>query len=319
MTPVRFFVSFVLLAFLFWRLGGEVTWSTLFPDWTAESLAWLGGAAVLTLSSYVLSTVRWQQVVRAMDLRDRFGRLLSHSLAGQFISNALPTTIGGDVVRVARLSKDTGDTPGSFATVVLERLTGWVVLPVITFLGLALNPALRHLGPQTRVSVMIAAGTLTGLVILLYAVDHEKLGGRFRASDGWRRFAGAVHLGFGRLRRHPSAAVSVVGAGLVYQFVMVGAAYMAARALDIDIGITALMVFFPAVLIAQVLPISISGLGVREFMLVWLLSSVGVPHEQALALGILIWAVTVTTSLVGAPPYAMGGGRPAHLPQEALT
>ena len=51
---------------------------------------------------------------------------MSYCLAGQFVSNVLPTTIGGDVLRVARLSRDTGETPRTFASVVLERLTaGW--------------------------------------------------------------------------------------------------------------------------------------------------------------------------------------------------
>jgi uncharacterized membrane protein YbhN (UPF0104 family) len=317
-TPLRLGVSALLLTLIVWRLGDEVDWTHLLPRWSGESLAWLLAAAALTLGSYGLSTFRWQQVIRALDLRDRFKTLLSHFLAGQFISNALPTTIGGDVVRVSRLSKDTGDAPGSFASVVLERLSGWIVLPVITLLGFALNPTLQEEGTQTEVAVAIAACTLAGLVGLLFLVDHQRVGGRFGESEGWRRFVGAVHLGVGRLRRHPSAVISILGAGFVYQFALVLAAYLAALALDIDIGITAVMAFFPAVLIAQVIPISIAGLGVREFMLVWLLGSVGVPEEKALALGILIWMLTVVTSLVGAPSYAMGG-RTVGLPEDAMV
>jgi glycosyltransferase 2 family protein len=305
-TPLRFTVSLVLLGVIVWRLGDGVDWTHLVPDWSAESFAWLLGAAALTLGSYVLSTLRWQQVVRALELRDRFQRLLSHFLAGQFVANALPTTIGGDVVRVARLSKDTGDAPSSFASVVLERLTGWIVLPAITLLGFGLNPTLQHEGVQTEAAVAIAAVTLAGLGGLLFLVDHQRVGGRFTEGDGWRRFAAAVHLGLARLRQHPGSVFWILGAGFVYQFVLVLAAYLAALALDIEVGITALMAFFPAVLIAQVLPISIAGLGVREFMLVWLLGSVGVPKEKALALGILLWALTVVTSLAGAPSYALG-------------
>jgi uncharacterized membrane protein YbhN (UPF0104 family) len=312
-------VSVLLLAVIFWKLGDGVDWEHLVPDWSAESLGFLLGAALLTLLSYVLSTVRWQQVTHALDLRDRYQRLLSHFLAGQFVSNALPTTIGGDVVRVSRLSKDTGDAPGSFASVVIERLSGWIVLPVITLTGFALNPTLQHEGTQTEVAVAIAAVTLAGLGGLLYLADHQRVGGRFTEGEGWRRFAAAIHLGVARIRRRPASVASILGAGFVYQFVLVLSAYLAALALDIDIGITALMAFFPAVLIAQVIPISIAGLGVREFMLVWLLGSVGVPEEQALALGLLIWALTVVTSLVGAPSYAIGGGREVTLPEDALA
>lgn len=317
--PLRLAVSAVLLSVLVWRLGDGVDWTHLLPRWSVESLAWLGAAALLTLASYGLSTLRWQQVTRALDLRDRFRTLLSYFLAGQFISNALPTTIGGDVIRVSRLSRSTGDAPGSFASVVLERLSGWIVLPLITLLGFAINPTLRDEGIQTEAAMAIAVVTLAGLAGLLLLVDNRRIGGRFHGrSEGWTRFVGAVHLGVGRLRRHPGALLSILGAGFLYQFVLVVAAYLTALALDIEVGITALMAFFPAVLIAQVVPISIAGLGVREFMLVWLLGSVGVPEEKALALGILLWVVTALTSLVGAPSYAMGG-RPVPLPEDAVA
>jgi hypothetical protein len=53
-------------------------------------------------------------------------------------------------------------------------------------------------------------------------------------------------------------------------------------------------------------------------MLVWLLGSVGVPKEKALALGILIWALTVVTSLAGAPSYALGA-RGRGVTEDALA
>jgi uncharacterized protein (TIRG00374 family) len=308
-----------LLVGIFWQLGGEVNPATLLGWVTPSALAWLVGAGLLLVFSYVLSTLRWMQVMRSLGLRSRFDTLLSHSLAGQFVSNALPTTIGGDVVRISRLSKNTGDSPGSFSSVVLDRLTGWIVLPLITLLGLLLNPSLRELGAQTRLVVAVALGTLVLLILVLYAADHRLLGGRFRNREGWQRFVAAIHLGLGSLRRRPMAVVSVVAVGFVYQFVLVLSAFMAARALGIAVGLTALMVFFPIVLIAQVMPISIAGLGVREFMFVFLLSAVGVPDQQALALGLLVWILTVATSLLGVPAYAIGGGRPSELSREAVV
>ncbi len=316
--PVRLAVSVALLGLLFWRLDEGVDWTHLLPTWSLESLAELAGAAILMLASYLLATVRWREVAHALALSCDYRRLLSHLLAGQFVSNALPTTIGGDFVRVARLAKDSGDGPGSFASVVLERLTGWIVLPAITLAGFALDREVRAGGTQTRATIGIALVTLGGLVGLLWLVNHPRVGGRFTEGEGWRRFATAVHLGVGRIRRHPGALGSILGAGLVYQMVLVAAAYLAALALDIQIGFTSLMAFFPAVLIVQVIPVSIAGLGVREATLVWLLDPLGVPREKALALGLLIWVITVVTSLAGAPSFAMGG-RAAARPSEVLA
>jgi uncharacterized membrane protein YbhN (UPF0104 family) len=318
--PLRIAISSGLLLFLFWSVRDDFSWSSLVPEWSPTTLAWLGGSVVLLLVGFFLSTLRWQQVLVALDLHERLRRLFSHFLAGQFLSAFLPGTVGGDVLRMSRLTRDVGTGPGSFASVVLERLTGWIVLPTITFLGFLLNPGLRHLGAETRIALAIAAATLVGLALVLYAVDHPKLGGRFAESEGWRRFAGAVHLGFSRLRHHPRVAATVLAVGFVYGMSVVLAALMAAKALGIDdLGITAMMAFLPVVLMAQVLPISIGGLGVREFALVFFLGAIGVSEDQALALGLLLYVLTLLTSLAGAPAFAVGGGRSPSPTAEAVA
>jgi hypothetical protein len=58
----------------------------------------------------------------------------------------------------------------------------------------------------------------------------------------------------------------------------------------------------------QVLPISMSGLGVREGAFVLFLHPLGVPREDAIALGLLLYLLNVAVSLLGAPAFAAGGG-----------
>jgi len=306
---LRLVVSALMLAVLIAKVP-SFSVSDLVPEWSVGTAVWLGLAALLTLAGIILSAVRWQKVLDALDIRARLPRLMSHYMAGQFVSNVLPTTIGGDVLRVSRLSRDTGESPGTFASVVLERLTGWLVLPVITIVGFAVNPGLRHLGTATRVALTLAGATLVLLVAVLAAAGSSRLGGRFATSGGWRRFVGAVHLGVERLRSDPGAAANVLLAGFAYQLALVLAAVAAAQALGLrPAGLTALLAFFPAVLIAQVLPISMSGLGVREGAFVLFLGPLGVAHEQAIALGLLLYLLNLAVSLLGAPAFATGGRR----------
>jgi uncharacterized membrane protein YbhN (UPF0104 family) len=298
-----------MLALLVWRVP-KFDVDEVVPELTASSVSWLLLAAAFTLIGVVLSALRWQKVLEALDLHPTLRRLLSHYLAGQFVSNVLPTTIGGDVLRVSRLSKETGESPSAFASVVLERLTGWLVLPVISVVGFLVNPPLQHLGTATRVALGLAFATLIALVAVLAAVADQRIGGRFAARDGWRRFAGAIHLGLDRLRHHRGAAINVLVVGFAYQLALVLAAVSAAQALGLkDAGLTALLAFFPAVAIAQVLPIGISGLGVREGAFVLFLTPLGVATEQAIALGLLLYLLNLGVSLLGAPAFAVGGRR----------
>jgi hypothetical protein len=305
---LRIGLSLVMLAVLVWRVP-SFDLDEVVPELTAKSVAWLLASAALTLLALVLSAVRWQKVLDALGPHVRLRRLLSHYLAGQFVSNVLPTTIGGDVLRVSRLSKETGESPSSFASVVLERMTGWLVLPLISVVGFLVNPGLQHLGTATRVALGLAFATLIALVVLLWAAAHEGVGGRFASRDGWRRFVGAVHLGLAQLRRDPGAALTVLLVGFLYQFALVLAAVAAAQALGLgkSAGFTALLAFFPAVAIAQVLPIGISGLGLREGAFALFLHPLGVRTEEAIALGLLLYLLNLGVSLLGAPAFAVGG------------
>jgi uncharacterized membrane protein YbhN (UPF0104 family) len=78
------------------------------------------------------------------------------------------------------------------------------------------------------------------------------------------------------------------------------------RALDLDVPVAAVIAFCPAVLMLQVLPISFSGLGVREGALVLFFHSFGVSNAQAVAAGLLWWGCMVAVSMLGAPAFALG-------------
>ena len=179
-------------------------------------------------------------------------------------------------------------------------------------IGFIVNPPLRDLGRATQVALGMAFATLMALCILLYAVADQRVGGRFEAKDGWRRFASAVHLGLDRMRHEPAATANVLFVGFAYQLVLVLAAVAAAQALGVrPAGLTALLAFFPAVAIAQVLPIGISGLGVREGAFVLFLGPLGVEAQDAVALGLLLYLLNLGVSLLGAPAFALGGRVPS--------
>jgi len=291
-----------MLAYLLTRLDI----SSLLPRHQASTLTWVIAGLLVTGASVVLSTLRWQRVLAALEIPARLPTLLRHYLAGLFVGNFLPSTIGGDVLRVTRLSVENGEPPPTFASVVLERLSGWIVLPVMTLVAMALQPALLHKGSATRVAVALAAGTLVLLAGIVLVAAHPRLLGRHADNPGWLRFVGAVHLGVDRFRHHPAAAAGVLAAGFVYQFTVVLAAWTAAEALGIDIGLTVLLAFFPVVAIAQVLPVTFSGLGVREGALVLFLHPFDVTQAQAIALGLLFYAMNLAVSLLGAPAFAVG-------------
>jgi len=275
--------------------------------WRPHALFWLAGAVGLTFVGVGLSALRWHRVLVALERRARMSVLVRHYLASLFVGNVLPSTIGGDVLRVSRLAHEDGDAPRVVASVVLERLTGWLVLPVLTFVGLVANPGLRRIAPgPAGTALAFAVATLALLAVVLGLASSRSFDRSVGGDHGWRRFTGAIHLGLGRFRREPGLAFEVLTAGFAYQLVVVLAAFLGAKALGLTVGWTAMLAFFPVVAIVQVLPLTVSGLGTREAALIFFLHPFGVPDSHAFALGLLLYMVNLAVSLLGAPAFAIG-------------
>ena len=304
---VRILASGGMLALLLPR----VRLASLFPSHQLPTLRWVAAGLIATVVAVVLSTVRWAQVLEALALPADLPPLLSHTLAGQFVSNFLPSTVGGDVLRVARLSAANGQRPASTASVVIERLTGFFVLPFITLVALFGNRTLLHLGTASRLALTLSIGTLVALAAILVLTGSRRLDDRFH-HRGWLSFLDAVHVGLARMRQNPASAISVLVSALAYQLSVVLAAWLAVHALGIPVGWSAMMAFIPVVSIAQVLPLSVNGLGLREGALVLLLAPLGVTSTQAVALGLLLYGMNLVVSLLGAPAFAVGP-RPARV------
>ncbi|MGH9157167.1 MAG: lysylphosphatidylglycerol synthase transmembrane domain-containing protein [Acidimicrobiales bacterium] len=271
------------------------------------TVLWLGAALAMTLVGIGLSALRWQRVLLALELPASVPTLARHHLAGLFVGNFLPTTIGGDVVRARRLSANNGQAPATVASVVLERLTGWLVLPVLSLLALAINPGLRRIAPGPAATAQwVALGTLALLLAVLGLAGSPRVGRLSAGTEGWRRFTGAVHLGLDRARRRPGLAFEILTAGFAYQLAVMLAAFLAAKTLGLSVGWTAILAFFPIVAIIQVLPLTIGGLGTREAALVFFLAPLGVHRADAFALGLLVYLVNLGVSLLGAPAFAAG-------------
>ena len=121
---------------------------------------------------------------------------------------------------MTRLSKTVESTTVSFASVVLERLSGMIVLPLLVVTGFALEPSLVHVD-HAWVALLVAGVTLATLGLILFAAGHPGLGGRFASKPNWTRFIGAVFLGVDRARHEPLQMLRVLGTALVYQLSIV--------------------------------------------------------------------------------------------------
>ena len=205
-------------------------------DTGAGTLAFFVGALLLTFAGFVLSAWRWQRVLAVFDVHVPLRTLLGFYLAGQFVGNVLPSTIGGDVLRVVDRRSRRAASDVAFASVVIERLTGFVALPLLTVVGILIRPSLLDV-QHAWISIVIAGATVVALLVILVVAGSPRLAGSFAKHQNWMRFIGAVHVGVDRMRREPRRGVSVLVAAVAYQASVVAAVWCAvARARRVGTG-----------------------------------------------------------------------------------
>src|SRR3990167_6415825 len=92
---VRPVVSLALLG----ALASKIDTDQLVPEHRSlpGTLSFLILGILIMAGSFLLASWRWQRVLGVFGVHVRLRTLCSHYLAGQFVGNVLPSTIGGDV------------------------------------------------------------------------------------------------------------------------------------------------------------------------------------------------------------------------------
>src|SRR4030081_1442525 len=194
---LRFVVSAGLLAFVV----SKIDFADMVPQNRSlpGTIAFLVAGIALMGFSLVLAAWRWQKVLDVFNVHVPLRRLVSHYFAGQFVGNVLPSTVGGDVLRVTRSARDIGARDVAFASVVLERLTGFVALPLLLFVGFLARPEL-FTAPHAWIALATAGATVGALALIIVVAGHPNVAGRFTEHENWMRYIGAIHTGIDRLR-----------------------------------------------------------------------------------------------------------------------
>ncbi len=299
---IRMVVSAALLAILVTKIDFD---GALPKHRHLATLVYFALAVLLATVGIVLSAWRWQRVLLAFGAPVPLRALTGHYFAGQFVGNVLPSTIGGDVLRITRSAKNIGSRETAFAAVALERLSGFLALPVLCLFGFLIDPSLLD-SSTAWVALLVSGVALAALAGILLLAAHPRMAGRFEHHENWMRFIGAAHVGVARLRADPKAALAVLGTAMIYQVSVVLTVGFVILTIGAPVPVGAVIAFVPVVAMAQVIPISLSGLGVREGMFVLLLHPLGIPNGQAIGIGLLWYLTMLLVSLLGAPAFAVG-------------
>lgn len=129
---------------LIFALVREEGWSEVVTAFKQISLAQIAAALVLVIFSRLCVTARWYILLRSGGVKTSVGQAAALTFTGLFANNFLPTTIGGDVARLAGAMQLGYDRAISLASLAADRLIG--MLGMLFTLPLGLVPTIHTLG-----------------------------------------------------------------------------------------------------------------------------------------------------------------------------
>jgi glycosyltransferase 2 family protein len=294
---VRLVLTVVVLAILVLRIDlGETASAILRLQPSAI-------VAVLALLAVDRAIMIWRWIIL---LRARGAAVSTKSatwiyLVSSFVGGFLPAGVGADVARAYALSQRTARGSEAVASVAVDRLLGLLSIVAMGMVGVLVAGRQISAAPPFLLPA-VAIAVLTGSVAVLWA---DRLVGAFVAgtrsgfTSRLMRLASAV----GQYRGHRAALAGVALLSVAVQLLRILQAYLLGRGIGIETPFAYYLLFMPIGLIALLLPISISGIGAPQGIIVWLLTPAGVTEPDALALSTLIVLTGIVANLPGAWLY----------------
>ncbi len=309
-------VSIVLLAILFSRIDAARLWQSA----RQASPVWLLAALAMYGVNVVASVWRWHLLLQAQEVQVPTSTLAGSFLVAQFFNNFLPSNIGGDFFRIADTSKFTKSKTVATMVILADRVMGVMALVLIAAIGAtsagAIHPAATPIWPIWLWAGFVAAAAASAPAVLvpdgfgrllrpLSVIHPEWVGGRI---DN-------LTMILSRFRSHPIRLAECFGGALFVQATMVVFYYAVVLALHGSVPFADLAVIVPISFVVQMLPISVSGFGVREATFSLYFSRIGHPVESAILMSLVGQALIMLFSLSGAAVYIFRTHHRAPAPQ----
>jgi uncharacterized protein (TIRG00374 family) len=253
--------------------------------------------------SVIVTVLQWNRLLGATGLRRSYRRCLHLELAGDVFDAALPSSIGGDVVRAAMVSDRPDERVPAAASVLLRRLCNFPGMVLLMAVGLLATLHLSYAG-KIRPYALVAVLGGSGIVAVMASPLLGWLSRQRAFTRGPVGMVGKVLDALAEVRGRRRDVLLAAGRGVAFWTIVVGSQWSFMRAVGIHVPITYAVVVVTTTNAITMLPISLGGYGLREGAFAGFLAVGGLATTaQGVAVGVCLTAQTVVLGLSGIPFY----------------
>ena len=299
-------IAVAIITWLFHRADAYLVWLRVRDAHRIPIVAGL----MLWLVTIVIAGWRWNRLLGILGIHIPVKSLTCVVPIAQFFSVFLPGSTGDDLTRMLYVSRLAPGRVGEASmTVLLDRFIGLVSVLLLAAFCIPWQWSIMSSSTQTRWIAlgMLAAGAVSclgGVVFFLAGhPTHRWFEKRLRLRPANSLRDGAARI-WGVLCDNKLLVAKVIGAALITQLIHCGVFYLAGLSVGIRSPLLIWPTFVPIVLASNALPITIAGVGVREYLLVLFLGLIaGVDSERAIATSFVIFAMILMMCFLGGLLY----------------
>ena len=245
---------------------------------------------------------RWQLLLGAKGIDDTMSWLGRAYFVSYAAGQVLPTSVGGDALRIYQTARRHPGRGGTVAgSVLLERALGGAATLLLAAVGFLLAIGRYDVGAYVWVELLFVLGTIVLAVVFFSRVARRPL--RLATpilSRLWlERSLRAVYEGIHGYRANGRLLLGVFGLTLAIQTVRILSVWLSGEAVGIDLSPRPYYVMGPLLFLVMLVPFTVNGLAVREAFFVSFLGNLGVGADAAFAAGFVFFLVTVGMALPG--------------------
>jgi glycosyltransferase 2 family protein len=289
MKGLRLAVTATILVLLWQAVDGPAALALLLG---ADPL-WLALAVVALSAQTALSALRWRLTARGLGQVIPLGRAIREYYLSQIVNQSLPGGVLGDAGRAVRARHAAGLKRAGQA-VVFERLAGQLALFMVTMLAVIVvlvRPDAAALPVWVLRMVAIAGAILAAGGLILWGLGRGEKTLNRHIRDWIDAFTRAV-LAPDVLPRQVMFSLGTTVLNLL-------AFALCARATGTVMPVLAVMIVVPLILFTMLIPVSVSGWGLREGAAAALFPVIGTSATQGLAASIAFGLMFLLSSLPG--------------------
>jgi len=266
---------------------------------------WIALALILLAAQVLVLAVRWRLIVIRCGGVLSLDQLFRFSMIGTFFNQTLPSSVGGDAVRIWLVAKHANWRVGTYS-VVLDRVVGTVALAILVVACLPWTLELVHKPVGRAALLVIGPGCIAGgLVFVFLAWERLQILQRWSLT---RHLAAVATVGL-RILTSQRALTALFGLSAVIHLLTATVAWCVARSVGADLPLLYSVFLVLPVVLVTVVPISIAGWGVREGAMVAAFSYAGLPTSDGLIVSLLFGASYLALGALGGLVWVLTGER----------